>query len=232
MSALSDARELLAKAKALREQAESDEASLHATLVTKKDLQNQDLDALIDVLFPLDMPREDKSACKLAVSRTIETKKCSVQQLKNVVTRLHEREIAAKGEDHVESTRTPTQDDDTQGQGAVKFERVSSGSRDDAELNRVSGLIAMLIDAATILDEKARAEAEAKGGAGEEAQHKVDQSHWASGHLSEALSEKALFLGRAHDEQFKNRLQEYYDAATKKEGSSKNSDGESTSMFP
>lgn len=220
MSALSDARELLAKAKALREQAESDEASLHATLVTKKDLQNQDLDALIDVLFPLDMPREDKSVCKLAVSRTIETKKCSVQQLKNVVTRLHDREMAAKGEDHVEPTHHET---------TVKFERVSG--RDDAELNRVSGLIPMLIDAATILDEKARAEAEAKGGGSDAVVHKTDQSHWASGHLSEALSDKADFLGRAHDDQFKNRLQEYYDAAKKKEGSSKNA-GESTNMFP
>lgn len=215
MSALSDARELLAKAKALREQAESDEASLHATLVTKKDLQNQDLDALIDVLFPLDMPREDTSVCKLAVSRTIETKKCSVQQLKNVVTRLHEREMTAKGEDHVEPTHH-----DSHG---VKFERVSG--RDDVELNRVSGLIPMLIDAATILDEKARAEAD------EAAVHKVDQSHWASGHLSEALSDKAHFLGRAHDDQFKKRLQEYYDAAKKKEGSSKDA-GESTNMFP
>lgn len=214
MSALSDAQELLAKAKALREQAESEEASLHATLVTKKDLQNADLDALIDTLFPIDMPREDKSVCKLAVSNTIENKKCSVQLLKNVVQRLHEREIAAKGEDHVEPTHHDTH---------IKFERVSGV--DEVELKRVSGLIDILIDAATILDEKALKEAEAKGGE----THKVDQTHWASGHLSEALSDKAHFLGRAHDDQFKKRLQEYYDAAKKKKGKDA---GEPTTMFP
>ena len=115
--------------------------------------------------------------------------------------RIHEREIAAKGLAHVEHSLDQTQ---------VKFEKIAK--TDEKELKRVEGMIQMLIDAAAVLDDKVRKEHQEKG----TVQHQVDKSHWHSGELSERLNEKVHFLGREHDEQFKSRLEEYYEAARKK----------------
>ncbi len=219
MSALSDAQELLRKARALREQAEADEADLHATLISKKQQQDEDTDRTIEKLFPLNLDKaNDPEGCNQKIASIIEKERFSVGQLEKVVERLHEREIAAKGLDHVEPSLHHTH---------VKFERVSA-KVDQDELKRVEGMIDMLIDAASILDEntlKAEEKALAEG-----KKHHVDASHWASGRLSSTLAEKAHFLGREYDEQFQNRLEEYYAAARKKENVKDK--GDRTSMFP
>lgn len=219
MSALSDAEELLRKARALREQAEADEANLHATLISKKQQQDEDTDKIIQKLFPVNLDRaNDPEGCNQKIASIIETERFSVSQLEKVVERLHEREIAAKGLDHVEPSLHHTH---------VKFERVSA-KVDQDEMKRIEGLIDMLIDAASILDEKTlKAEEKAQS---EGKKHQVDASHWASGRLSSTLAEKAHFLGREYDEQFQNRLEQYYEAARKKENVKDK--GDRTTMFP
>jgi len=214
MSAQSDAEALLRKARELRAQAEADESTLHTSLINKKKAQDDETDNLIQDLFPLSLPR-DKGAKIL--SDTMEKKRLSVACLKRVVERLHKREVAARGLDHVEPSLKNTQ---------VTFERVSDAN--EQELKRVDGLIQMLIEAAAILDEKHLKEQELNP-----VRHHVDDSHWASGKLSETLAEKAHFLGREHEDQFKDRLQEYYEAAKKKDSKHvAGRDESSTSMFP
>ena len=200
MTALSDAQEMLAKARALREQAEADEHTLHQSLISKKQTQDDDTDHIIEQLFPPNLPKGQPGVWQLA--EIMEQKRFSASCLEKVVERLHEIEISARGMERVASSVLQTH---------VKFEKKAAPN--EKELARVEGLIQMLIDAAAVLDEKAAKEQE-KGGV----KHHVDVTHWCSGNLSEKLSEKAHFLGREHDEQFKGRMEEYYKAARKKKG--------------
>lgn len=200
MSALSDAEELLRKARELREQAEAEEHSLHQTLISKKETQNVETDHVIDEVFPIGLPKGKAGAWKVA--EILEKNRYSANCLDRVVERLHEREIAAKGVDHVEPSVHHTH---------VKFERVQNA--DAEELARIEGLLQILIDAAAILDEKVLKEHSENG---TKVKHHVDASHWCSGKLSQRLDEKAHFLGREHDEQFKSRLEEFNEAVRKK----------------
>lgn len=211
MSAVSDAEEMLRKARELRAQAEAEENNLHQTLLEKKKSQDEETDQLIDELFPDDLTRGQPGVWKVA--EFLQQKRLSASCLERVVQRLHEREIAAKGLDHVEPSMHHTH---------VKFEKVAKTN--DAELKRVEGLIQMLIDAAAVLDDKVRKDYQEKG----TVKHQVDKTHWCSGELSERLSDKAHFLGREHDEQFKSRLEEYYEAARKKKKHDKGDRGDKT----
>lgn len=216
MSAISDAEALLAKARALREQAEAEEHQLHSNLIEKKNSQNVATDNIIQKLFPIheinvnekeDDDNYDK--VKRALANRIDTMKLSTNMLQNVVERLHEREIAARGLEHVEPTTHHDQ---------VKFVRVASPQEE--ELVRVQGLIQRLIDAAEVLDEEYLKHEK-------DHHHVVDETHWSRGTLSKVLKEKAHFLGREHDEEFKKRLEEYYEAARKKE----DQDSDSFTMY-
>lgn len=198
MSAISDAEEMLRKAKELRAQAEAEESNLHHTLLQKKNAQDEESDRIIDEILPSDLPPGQEGVFQVADA--LSEKRLSASCLVKVVKRLHEREIAAKGLAHVESSIHHTH---------VKFEKVSK--TDDDELKRVGGLIQVLIDAAAVLDDRVRTENEEKG----RVKHHVDREHWSSGELSQKLSDKVHFLGREHDEQFKSRLEEYYEAARK-----------------
>lgn len=210
MSGVSDAEELLRKARELRQQAEDDEHTLHTSLIGKKQTIAQDLDKIIEEIFPANLPKGKAGVPKVA--EILETKRFSSPCLERVVERLHEREIAAKGISHVESSVQNTQ---------VKFEKVAATN--EVEMQRTAGLIELLIDAAQVLDEKVMKDRREKG----TAQHHVDSTHWSSGELSDKLQQKARFIGREHDEQFKSRLEQYYEAARKKKDSSSN-DGDST----
>jgi len=205
MSAVSDAEELLRKARELRQQAEADEHTLHKSLIDKKESEGQKDDRIIQDIFPPNLPKGQAGVLKVA--EILEQKRFSVTCLKRVVERLHAREIAARGLSHVEPSLHHTH---------VKFEKVADS--DEQELQKLEGLIQLLIDAAEILDDKVLKNRDEKG----TATHHVDSTHWCSGELSNALSEKAHFLGREHDEQFKSRLAEYYEAARKKEDQSNN----------
>lgn len=208
-----EAQEMLRKARELRQLAEEEENNLHKTLVTKKQEQDIQTDGVINELFPVNLPQGQAGVWKVA--ETLEHKRFSAPCLERVVERLHEREIAAKGLEHVEpSLHHPH----------VKFERVADVNEE--ELRRVQGLIQLLIDAAAVLDEKVLKERHEKG----TATHHVDSTHWCSGELSKRLAEKAHFLGREHEEQFKSRLEEFYEAARKKKHG-KSDRNETTRMY-
>ena len=130
--------------------------------------------------------------------------------MERVLGRLHEREIASKGLSHVEPSLHHTH---------VKFEKVAVANEEESK--RVEGLIQMLIDAAAVLDDKVLGKH--RGG-------RVDD-HWSSGELSERLEKKAHFLGREHDDQFKGRLEEYYEAARKKKKHDNHDRGENTRIY-
>ena len=213
MSAVNDAQELLRKARALRQEAEADEHTLHTSLIGKKQSIAQDTDKTIEEIFPANLPKGKAGVWKVA--EILETKRFSAPCLERVVERLHEREIAAKGISHVEPSLHHTH---------VKFEKVAASN--EVEMERIEGLIKLLIDAAQVLDEKVMKGHREKG----TASHHVDSTHWCSGELSDKLEEKASFLGREHDEQFKRRSEEYYEAARKKKHISSNS-GDSTTRL-
>lgn len=202
---LSEVEKLLQKARELRAQAESDESKLHLALHEKKVAQNMGTDTLINELFPqiVSSHVDDHSQqSALDVSERLQTMKLSTRKLEEVVERLHEREIAASGLEHVESSVHHSH---------VQFKRVAE--RDEKEVKRIEGLIQLLIDAASILDETYLKEQMLSK---KNVKHNADIIHWSCGELSHILSEKAKFLGRGHEEQFKRRLEEYYEAARKK----------------
>lgn len=204
---LSKVEALLAKAKELRAQAEADESQLHSSLLEKKSSQDMETDITIDELFPISLK---ESITVEAISERLTNKRLSKDMLLRVVERLHRREIAAKGLERVEQSVGKTTH--------VTFETIAEGNEED--LARVEGLIELLIDAAEIVDEEfLRNQLERRGENGKVVMHNIDHTHWSSGELSKVLREKANFLGREYDEQFKNRLAEYYEAARKKKGS-------------
>ena len=87
-TAQTEAERLLAKARALREEASREDELLHTTLLTKKYAQDSATDSIIDELFPGDV--DD-------VVHRLREKRLASDMLVRIVERLHEREIAAKG---------------------------------------------------------------------------------------------------------------------------------------
>lgn len=199
LSVSSDIEAMLQKARELREQAESAETQLHHILIEKKSVKDMEADVVIDEIFPQSLKTtEDESAAISSLVDRLEEKRLSTTMLKRVIERLHAREISAKGIDHVESSVNNSD---------IEFKRVSEPNLD--ELSRVQGLIPRLLNAAKVIDEKHLQENKER--------HNVDKTHWSTGELHKVLSEKAHFLGREHDTQFKQRLEEYYEAARKKD---------------
>eukprot|EP00555_Chaetoceros_dichaeta_P004609 CAMPEP_0198270362 /NCGR_PEP_ID=MMETSP1447-20131203/44789_1 /TAXON_ID=420782 /ORGANISM="Chaetoceros dichaeta, Strain CCMP1751" /LENGTH=219 /DNA_ID=CAMNT_0043962361 /DNA_START=196 /DNA_END=855 /DNA_ORIENTATION=+ len=202
---LSRVEKLLAKAKELRAQAEADEIKLQSSVLEKNNSEDSKTDIIIDELFP----SLKESITLKAIAKRITEKRLSKDMLLRVVERLHCREVAAKGLERVERVKPSPQ------QSQITFERIEKGNKE--ELARVEGLVDLLIAAAKIVDEDfLRNQLERRGENGKVVMHSVDYSHWSSGELSKVLREKANFLGREYDEQFKNRLEEFYEAARKK----------------
>mmetsp|Transcript_53145 Transcript_53145/g.64017 ORF Transcript_53145/g.64017 Transcript_53145/m.64017 type:complete len:247 (+) Transcript_53145:52-792(+) len=195
----SEAEALLRKARELRAEAEAAETELHTNLVQKKASEDAETDRIIEELFPF--PDQDENDAAIMANR-LKQKRVSTPTLIKVVERLHEREVIAKGVEHVEPSVHHNH---------VKFERVVTPNTE--ELSRVVGLVDKLIAGATILDEDFAKEQNAKGG--EVVKH-ADANHWTPGDLSKILKERVHYLEREHDEQFQHRLEEYYDAALKK----------------
>lgn len=202
---LSRVEKLLAKAKELRAQADADEIKLRSSELEKNTSEDSKTDILIDELFP----SLKESITLEAVAKRLIEKRLSKESLLRVVERLHCREIAAKGLERVERVKDSPQ------QSQITFERIKEGNKE--ELARVEGLVDLLIDAVKIVDEDfLRNQLERRGEKGKVVRHSVDYSHWSSGELSKVLRERANFLGREYDEQFKNRLEEFYEAVRKK----------------
>lgn len=217
----SEVEALLRKARELRAQAQQDEAQLHSTLIEKKQEHDNDTDAVIDKLFPasdgylpklkIDADDKQKEAYRQkegqivnAIVDRLHQHQYSTDKLKDVVSRLVEREVSARGLKHVEPNTL---------QGHVAFEVVASPN--DEELKRVEGLAERLVEAAKVIDEEYWKEKRVKG---EDLKlHHSDVIHWTTGNLSTILKEKLGFLGREHDEQFKKRSEDYYEAARRKD---------------
>ena len=204
----SEVEALLRKARELRAEAEAAEEHLHSELILKKTLHDVELDDAIQQLFPplsQRVSQENDAHIVNTIVENVRQHQFSTEKLKNIVTRLHEREVAARGLQHVECK---TQSDT----GHVKFEVVSEP--DEAELEKVVGLVDWLTEAAEVIDEEFWKE---KRTHGEKLKlHHSDMIHWTKGNLAKILKERAGFLGREHTDQFKNRLAEYYNAARRK----------------
>jgi len=182
---------LLRKARELRAEAENEANVLHDNLMEKKSKENAKIDAIINDIF---RDSQDISF----VAKKLKEGKHSTPTLLCVVERLHERELYAKGVEHVEHVDH-------------SFNRVSTHNAN--ELAEVSGLVDQLINAAELLDDEYAKEQIRNS---DTRAKYVDSSHWTSGELSSVLRERQHFLGREHDEQFKNRLEEFYEAARRK----------------
>lgn len=193
-----DAEALLRKARELREQVEKNENELHQTLLAKKAAKDEKTDKMISCLFPLD--QDDGSVRSLC--ERLRAKRPASDMLVTIVERLHEREVAARGIEHVE----PENGHDN----AVSFKRVSAPN--EQELEKIIGLVDRLIEAAEVLDE----EFQGRKAAREEGATHSSDLHFGGGDLAGILKAKRLELGREHDDQFQERLQSFYDAAKRK----------------
>lgn len=109
---------------------------------------------------------------------------------------MHQREMAAKGLEHVETAAKGDQ---------VAFERVAK--EDEVELAKVAGLVDRLIAAAEVLDKEFLKEQ------GNEKISNADMTHWGGGDTASLLRDKARDLRREHSAQFQKRQQEFFDAA-------------------
>lgn len=130
-----EAERLLRKARELRESVKESEDELHSTLIQRKKARDDSSDSLIRGLFP---GSDDGVG---ALCDRLRRKRLASDALVRIVERLHEREVAARGLEHVE----PSVHHDR-----VTFERVAQP--DEAELGRIRGLIDRLIEAAEVLD--------------------------------------------------------------------------------
>ena len=194
----SDAEALLRKARELRQQVEKNENELHQELLSKKATKDEKTDKMISCLFPSE--QDDGSVRSLC--ERLRAKRPASDMLVTIVERLHEREVAARGIEHVEPEN---------GHGnAVSFKRVSEPN--EQELEKVRGLVDRLIEAAEVLDE----EFQDRKAAREEGTTHNSDLHFGGGDLAGILKSKRLELGREHDDQFQERLQSFYDAAKRK----------------
>ena len=138
-TAETEAERLLRKARELREAVKSGEDELHTTLLQRKKTRDAATDSMIAQLFPNDA--KDDNGGVYALCERLREKRLALDMLVRIVERLHEREVAARGVEHVE----PSVHHDN-----VTFKRVAQA--DEAELRNVQGLVDQLIEAAEILD--------------------------------------------------------------------------------
>lgn len=218
-TAQSDAERLLQKARALREAAKTSEDELHSTLIQKKSTRDAATDSIIAHIFPVGV---DDGTC--ALCDRLRQKHLASDMLVQVVERLNEREVAARGVEHVEHHVDST------------FKRVAEPN--EAELNKIQGLVTRLIEAAEVLDKEF---VEQKSECNGVITHSgtccsflffpflkfskiihtllcfpfslTDMMHWGGGNTAGILTDKANELGREHDEQFQKRQESYYEAA-------------------
>lgn len=139
-TAETDAERLLRKARELREAVKTGEDELHTALLEKKKTRDAATDSIIAQLFP-NNPKDGDDGGVCALCERLREKRLALDMLVRVVERLHEREVAARGLEHVE----PSIHHDN-----VTFKRVAQA--DDMELLYVQGLVDQLIEAAEILD--------------------------------------------------------------------------------
>jgi hypothetical protein len=97
---------------------------------------------MIAQLFPKNNAKDDdENGGVCALCERLREKRLALDMLVRIVERLHEREVAARGLEHVE----PSIHHDN-----VTFKRVAQA--DEVELRYVQGLVDQLIEAAEVLD--------------------------------------------------------------------------------
>lgn len=196
-----DAERLLRKARELKDEAEAEAAALHETLLDQKQEKDAQLDKCIERLFPT----SNQGNVDALVAR-LRQLQYSTDKLLEIVVRLHERELKAKGIHQVEAFS----DLNTH----TGFERVSAEA-DEAEAERVSGYIDRLIEAAGQIDEEYM-ETKRTSKNPKYLSH-VEIEHWTMGECAAVLSGKIRELRREHEEQFQRRLHSFYEAQRKKD---------------
>jgi hypothetical protein len=141
-TAETDAERLLRRARELREAVKAGEEELHTTLLQRKKTRDAATDSMIAQLFPKNNAKDDdENGGVCALCERLREKRLALDMLVRVVERLHEREVAARGLEHVE----PSIHHDN-----VTFKRVAQA--DEVELRYVQGLVDQLIEAAEVLD--------------------------------------------------------------------------------
>mmetsp|Transcript_41020 Transcript_41020/g.47947 ORF Transcript_41020/g.47947 Transcript_41020/m.47947 type:complete len:247 (-) Transcript_41020:173-913(-) len=190
-SSLAEVEALLARARALRVDAESAEKDLQKNVIDKKSNKNSELDKNIDSLFfsgsePIDKLRDKRLATDCLVG---------------IVQRLHEREMIAKGLSHVEAV---VGDSDN-----MDFELVST--TDEEEVVRLEGLIDKLLETSAVLDNEFR-----ERESGNSSEKTADWSHYTHGQLEDTLREKANNVRREQSDQFKRRQEEFKESVVRK----------------
>lgn len=198
---LSEAQRLLEKARQLKAEAEAEAQALHSTLLDQKQVKAKQLDKCIDALFP----NNDYDVNAL-VARLKELK-YSTDKLLEIITRLHEQEIKAKGIHQVEAFFQ-------QEHSHTRFERISS-EINEAQVERVSNMINALIAAAKQIDEE-YLQIKRTSKNPNYLTH-VEIEHWTVGECAAILSGKIRELRREHEEQFQERLHSFYEAQRKKD---------------
>ncbi|KAL3809108.1 hypothetical protein ACHAXA_003017 [Cyclostephanos tholiformis] len=210
-----EAERLLRRARELRDEARSGEDELHSTLIDRKRTRDAATDAIIERLFPRNDDDVDDDAANdvddvsslRELCDRLRERRLAADVLVNIVERLHERGVAARGLERVE----PSVHHDK-----VAFARVGGrggGEVDEVEIGWVRHAMDMLIRAAMVLDAEFIEEKESKRGG--RITHS-DITHWGGGNIAGMLRDKVNDLGRAHDEQFQKRLESFYDAAKRK----------------
>lgn len=144
-AAETEAERLLRKVKELRQQVKAGEDELHTTLIARKKTLDTATDSNIAHLFPTTVVDgdgdDDGGVC--ALCDRLRQKRLASDVLVRIVERLHEREVAARGLEHV----APSMDRDDR---VTNFVRVSQPN--EVELGKIQGLVDRLIEAAEVLD--------------------------------------------------------------------------------
>ena len=188
----SEVERLLAKAAALRAEAEQAEHQVHSKETEKKKAHEEEVDKRIDFLF-FDANND--------VVAQLHKKRLSFDTLKEIVTRLHDREIKASGKEHVNLDVH---------QDRVDVNRVS-GQVDEAELQKLDGLVEKLIEAVSVLDKELKSSKEKSGNV---FVNHIEDEHFGGLDSSKRLEQYYHEIHRAHEEQFLKRQEEFVDAQT------------------
>ena len=153
-AAETEAERLLRKVKELRREVKAGEDELHTTLIARKKTLDTATDSTIAHLFPTivvdsgalttsDGGGDDDDDGVCALCDRLRQKRLASDVLVRIVERVHEREVAARGLEHV----APSMDRDDR---VTNFVRVSQPN--EVELIKIRGLVDRLIEAAEVLD--------------------------------------------------------------------------------
>lgn len=194
-----EVEQLLRRARELKAEADTQEQALRESRLNKKFKTDGETDAIIDNLFPI-----GERISVVELSTTLKENMWSTDKMLRIAGRLHEREVDAKGIEHVVST---IENDKTI---YTRVEKV-----DEEDLERVTGLIDRIIEAADMIDEEyLKAKRDNKDTA-----HRthIERAHWTVGESAEFLKSKVKHMRREHEQQFKDRQNSFYEAQRKKD---------------